>query len=419
MKTSSNAEENPGHRGSRGLKPALLGLIALLLVSSFAAGAARASSYNDVQVFVTTSAQHPYSYTFTAYNSSGSQVATYQGGYPAGAFELPSGEYLFTVSALNDQGVVCPCAYPVTAGGPSTTASSGQTATGLALLYNGTGTQTNSTGSGNSTTTISPIFKTYEPESEYGYAVVDVSSTQTVYINTINVTQFPTYQVMVKVAFLNGTAVAGASVSGSVIGQWYYWWGEGSNVTTSAQTGADGTAVLTLPKAPLLITAWDWISHDLPANQSATVNVGGQKINVTETWGPAYIGLSGSANLIPPADSVNITLQYQQPDYWEVPGTAQTAAGSSGSTPTGTVASAPSGVPTQVIQTTTAESAQDKYYQPVQIGALVASGGLTVTGSGPLGDSATLVAAAVAVVVLAVLAAVVLARRQRPPAPQA
>jgi predicted transcriptional regulator len=57
------------------------------------------TGFDNVQVFIQTSHALPYSYTLTAYNTSGYQVAYYQSNYPAAAMELPDGTYLFTVSA--------------------------------------------------------------------------------------------------------------------------------------------------------------------------------------------------------------------------------------------------------------------------------------------------------------------------------
>ena len=404
MKTTSLQTENQGSGGDKRTKLALLGLVGILLVSSLSAGLVLSAGYDHIQIFVTTGSQLPYSYTFTAYNATGSQVATYQGDYPAGAFELPSGEYLFTVSAVyQQQGYCYPCVY--SQGSSSGAPSPGST------------TSNNSTDSGNSTKSM-PVYRWYAPKSEYGWKEVEVTTSQTININTVNVTQIPTTKVTVHVSFLNGTAASGASVSASIIGQWYYWWGEGPNVSMWGQTGSDGTVTLTLPVAPAMITAWDWVQVSLPVSKTVTVNIGGQKINVTEIWGPAYVGLSGSATLIPPEKSVSITLTYQQPTYWAEPLTAKMAPGlSSGGAASGTVANTPTGTPSQIRQTTAPQQGQNQYYQPSQIGALEALSGPVNSGGLPFVGSLPLVAAGATLVAISLLAAVVLARRQRPQSP--
>jgi hypothetical protein len=52
---------------------------------------------DNIQVSIQTSQDLPYSYTLTAYNTSGFQVAYYQSNFAAAALELPDGTYLFTV----------------------------------------------------------------------------------------------------------------------------------------------------------------------------------------------------------------------------------------------------------------------------------------------------------------------------------
>ncbi len=155
--------------------------------------------------------------------------------------------------------------------------------------------------------------------SEYGYAVETVSGPVTFTIQTQNVTLLPTSPVTVKVTFANGTAAVGASVSASIIGQDYYWWNAGSSVVMSNQTNDLGIAHLVLPQAPAVISAWDWIPVNPPvsngtvpvnppvSNSTVPANIGGQKINVTVYWQQTYIGLSASAVVIPPDNSVSLT----------------------------------------------------------------------------------------------------------------
>lgn len=370
-----------------------MGLALLIVGSAFMAGAAVGSttSFNNVQVFVATSAQLPYSYMFSAYNLTGSLVASYQGSYPAAAFELPAGDYLFTVSAVHDTYTPCNvCAYPL----KGVTTSSGTVSTLPAIIY--------------------------QPTSEYDYLVAHIDSSTTLDIQTKNVTTFPTTNVAVKVSFFNGTAAAGAWVSASVVGQWYYWWGQDSGVVMSAQTGADGVANLVLPAAPAVVTAWDWIPVNLPHNETTVVvNVGGQPVNVTVYWQPTYVGLSASTLLIPPVNSANLTLSYQQPNYWYLPngvGFAPAPTGQGGAT----LANQPSGVPSQVSQVSASstQTAQAQYYQPSQIPALQEQGGSSGTNapvsSGGLGMAWATAAVAVGAFAALGVAVVFLGRRHSP-----
>ena len=426
----SYGQENHG-RGQLASAKLTVVALSLLLVSSFlVAGAVRATGYDDVQLLVASPSTLPYQYTFTAYNSSGTQVATYQANYSAAAFELPSGEYLFTVSATYNEGYCTVCVYPNI---PYNSSSAGNSTAvegpmGVFLPINST-SPGNSTAQGNSTSpagnsTVIPVFKIQpsESENEYGYAVADVTASQTININMANVTEFPTYQVSVKVTFVNGTASSGASVSASIVGQQDYWWGNASNTVTSAETGANGVANLTLPVAPSVITAWDWVPVSVPAAKNETVNVGGQNVSVTVSWEPAYVGLSGSTLLIPSSStatsaSANVTLVYQQPDYWVEPLTAQVAPSAPGTVPSGTVASEPTGVPNDIIQASTAQSGQDKFYDPARIPGIASM--VSANGSPALGGLTGWVAAAVVVAALCAFTAAVLLMRQRPPAPKA
>lgn len=326
---------------------AVASLVTLALVF-LAAGSlqlpAAASSLNNVQVFVTTAASLPYSYTVAVYNGTGNVVATYQASMPAAAFELPSGQYLFTVSATYLQYGICyECPIYASGGAPP---SAG-----------GVPTESGPT-----------AFRYTQPASEYGYQTVQISSSTTLNIQTQNVTQFPTSSLTVKVSFVNGTAASGAYVSAAVVGQWYYWWGQSSNTVMWAQTGTDGVATLVVPKAPTIVSAWDWVAVNLPESQTTVVkNVGGQDINVTVYWQPSYVGLAASALVIPPSDSVNLTLRYQQPAYWAMPaGVSYTSTPSQGTGST-TIASKPTAVPNQSGLPSARQSGQSPYFIPSQI----------------------------------------------------
>ncbi|HMD78608.1 MAG TPA: hypothetical protein VKF39_01335 [Nitrososphaerales archaeon] len=391
MKTENDQNHNFNH--SKGTRTLLLGLALLIVGSAFATGTAFGSttSFNNVQVFVTTSAPLPYSYTFSAYNLTGSLVAFYQGSYPAAAFELPTGDYLFTVSAVH-QTYCYACVTPL----------------------NGGSTPPPTTGSASAT----PV-QFYQPTAEYGWLQAHVDSSTSLSIQSKNVTTFPTTSVSVKVSFVNGTAAAGAWVSASVVGQWYYWWGQDSGIVMSAQTDNNGMATLVIPVAPAVITAWDWVPVNLPKNATtAVVNVGGQNVNVTVYWQPTYVGLSASTLLIPPANSADLTLKYQQPTYWYLPmgvGYAQAQSGQGGAT----IANQPSGVPTQVNQQRTAstQTGQAQMFLPTQIPAIQAQGASsspTSAKSGGLVMAWEVAALAVGAFAALGVTLVVLGRKQRP-----
>jgi hypothetical protein len=381
---------------------------------------ANATSFNAVQIFVSTSANLQYNYLLSAYNLTGNQVATYQSSYPAAAFELPAGSYLFTVSALREGYPSCPlCAQPgVKEGEVKGNASSSPQ---------------------NSNTTVRPVYL-IQSASEYGYAVKTVSGPVTFTIQTQNVTLLPTSPVTVKVTFANGTAAVGAYVSASVVGQDYYWWNPNSNVVMSNQTNNLGIAHLILPQAPAVISAWDWVPVSPPVNNgtipvnpperngtlpdnplvnngTAPVDIGGQKINVTIYWQQTYVGLSASAIIIPPFSNVNLTLHYQQPEYWVMPMGVKTATANSSGASDGTIASQPTGVPSTVQPAPSQTGARSEYYLPSMI-PLIQSIGTTTESTTtsshalPGGDLTTVAIGATAVVLAALgVAAVILRTR--------
>ncbi len=324
--------------GSRGARATLIGVAVLLVGAGLFSSVVLGATFNNVQISVSTSAALPYSYVFTAYNLTGALVGTYQGPYPAAAFELPTGDYLFTVSAIHQYGNPCNiCLVGAASNAPSSS---------IAAM---------------------PV-KYFQPTAEYGYAVKHVDSSQMININTQNVTQFPTTQVTVKTVYANGTAAAGAWVSSSVVGQWYYWWGQDTKILMSAQTGSDGIATLVIPSAPAVVTAWSWVPVNLPTNQTTVVTtVGGQKVNVTVYWQPTYVGLSASVLLLPPSTSTTLTLQYQPQNYWVMPAGVQTAGGASGM---GVTSSQPTGIPAQTSAGASQKAGTSQYYTPSSIPTL-------------------------------------------------
>ncbi len=377
----------------------VLSLAFLIGGTAFIVSPASAESFNNVQIFVSTSSSYAYSFQFTAYNLSGSLVASYQSYYPAAAFELPSGGYLFTVSATHyGASTEYPC--PVAKGVAPQGGSSPTTAT----RYNESGS-----------TPAVPMC--WAPVSEYGYATATVSGPQTIDIKTKNVTSLPTAQVEVKVSYVNGTAAADASVYASIVGQWYYWWWQNKAITMGGQTDGNGVVHLVMPMAPAVITAWKWVPVFTDRNGSTIqTTVGGQQVNITVYWEPTYIGLSGSGFLLPPQDSIALTLRYQQPDYWVMPMGVASKGATAGGEPTGTVASQPSGVPSLAASGPEGQTSS-QYYVPTQIPTIQQSAGPSggsQTGTLSVGVLTAATAAFIAVAIAAVLIAA-RSRQHRPP----
>src|SRR5580704_10297353 len=87
--------------GPRALTLSILVLFAGLgvLGGSSIASAATAQTYNNVQIFVSPQNSTLDTFSVSAYNSTGGLVASSQSSYPTFSFELPSGEFLFAVTA--------------------------------------------------------------------------------------------------------------------------------------------------------------------------------------------------------------------------------------------------------------------------------------------------------------------------------
>lgn len=274
-------------------------LIALLIALSIPAVALVVSSgataaLNSVQVTIQTTKDLPYQYTLAAYNTSGYQVANFEGSYPEAAFGLPSGTYLITASANYQQYNVCYLC-PLEAGA------------------NASAPPVSSVSSGSSVSSVAIPIRFYPPAYEYGFAVVQVTGSSQITIITKNSTEFPLVKIPVHVAFFNGTAAAGASVSASVVGMEY---GYGQNWVSYGQTGSDGNATLMMPAAPVEVNAYLSVPIKLPPGTGTVpVNVGGQDVNVTVYWQPYQVELVGQALVLPPQTGADITLKVQQFPY--------------------------------------------------------------------------------------------------------
>jgi hypothetical protein len=370
----------------------ILTVVVLVGYGGLHVSASATTSFDNVQVFIQTSQDLPYYYTLTAYNTSGFQVASYQSNFAAAALELPGGTYLFTVQASYSP----PDNYPCIGCG-----------SGPMIPANSTSV-TNSTA-----VTVLPIFRLAPSSNEYGYAIEQVTGPSSITINTQNASTYPTTQVTVHVAYTNGTAAQGAWVYASVVDDYYSY---GPNVNSSVQTGADGTAVLTMPQAPLLVTSYLSVPITLPQPQSnVSVTIGGQKVNVTLYWQPNSITLEGQTLILPPQSNGNITLQYQpQQYYYPIPLEASKTSG---------IATSINETVTTITATTSQNSAQGRIppFNPadVQIATHVNPSTVTTTkvaNKGLGGESLLLLGGVVVLAVaLALTLALVTVRGKRKP----
>jgi hypothetical protein len=296
-----------------------LGLLAisLILVVGFPSfglqsSSAATSTYNNVQVFLQTqSSGLSGPYTLTVYNSSGSLISSSQSNYPAFSLELPSETYLLTATAVNQSS-------PLLA----------------KVQYWG-----------------------YSATAEYGYQLVQISSSTTLNLKTIPLQDITSSKVLIQAKFVNGTSVSGAQLDASIVGLVYWWpftnpYTSTNSLTLWNQTDSSGTATLVVPSVPVVVNAWDSVYVNLPNNETTVVkNIGGENVNVTVMWQPMYLGLSGSTLIIPPSNSGEITLHAQEtPYYWygggveTMTGTATVQGGGSSIT-TATVGNSPSMIP--------------------------------------------------------------------------
>jgi hypothetical protein len=286
----------------------------LLAATSTASNLDAAATLNPVQLSIQTkNLTAVSSYDLVAYNSTGAPVASYTGQYPRLTLDLPSGTYLFAATANGPEptqsGLCCICAQP----GASTTASppASKASSGLAVSPN-----------------IAPPCYGGAPPLEYGYSLTQVSGSTSLTIDTQPPSSIPTADVTISASFKNGTAVSGAYVSASVVGADLYW-GDNSNLSMYAQTGANGVAQLVVPVVPLTVTGSDSVQVNLTQGQATVqVNVGGQPVNVTLYYSPNYVYLSASALLLPPQTSLNLVLaaQTQSPPILYAEGSASSTA---------------------------------------------------------------------------------------------
>src|SRR3989442_1571537 len=119
----------------------------------------------------------------------------------------------------------------------------------------------------------------------------------------------PSSNVTITASYLNGTAASGASVSAYIVGEWYWWGNSNNRLVLWGQTDKTGKVDLIVPSVPVEVSAWAWLPVNLPSHQTTVqTTVGGEKVNVTVYWQPTYVGLAGSALIIPPKTGASITL---------------------------------------------------------------------------------------------------------------
>ena len=357
--------------------------------------AAAAPTLDLVQVGLQTSMSYPCQYTLAAYNTSGYQVASYQSGYPGAAFQLPAGTYLLTASAYYQNSTSClQCVYPGTSG--SSTASGA--------------------GAG---TAIAPITRPFTSEvAEYGYSVTQVSGPTSIAINLKNASALPLTQLTIHVGYANGTAASGASVSGSVVGSYYVY---SPKATSYGQTDKSGDVTLTMPQAPVDVNAYLSIPLKLPSSTTTvTVNVGGQKVNVTIYTEPSQISLNGEALILPPQTSANIVLHYQPSGYPIV--YAGTPAVSGSGAVSSSVTPAQTSLQTNSSSIQTGAATRIAPFNPTAGQLTTASPGVSGSQGVPVAGDSTVVIEVGAVggaLVVAIAVAVLLTRKGRSGAPPA
>jgi hypothetical protein len=336
----------------------LLSLLALTVLGAgvLYAHASSSVSLNNVQIFVQTSnTSIQYQYDVSVYNTTGSLVAYTQTNYAGAGFELPTGSYLITATAYNQ-----PQLYPCSSVCASPLVSSPPTKAGGTVVCSGC------------------LYPLRGPSVEYGYVFVQVNGPMSVNLPTQNASQVSTTNVSVKVTFANGTAAAGAYVSAFVVGQSYYWYN--TNYTFYGQTDSNGMATLTVPKAPVEVSASLSVPVTLPTNDTTvTRTIAGQKINVTVYWYPMSVELSGSTLIVPPATNASITLQYQ-PSACCV-GPIYSAGGGVAETPSGSVAGQTSAANPNVQQSTTTSQSLASRISPFTLSATASDPGTITTAS--------------------------------------
>lgn len=256
---------------------------------------AASQTLNNVQIEVQTTNSSLTSYYLTVYNSTGYPVISSSSEYSGFGAMLPSGTYLFVVTATLQYSYYYPATY---ANGPSSV--------------------TVSQGASGSSTGSAVIYPVKYPPVEYGYALKEISGAASFTIQTSSITDVSTSSVTVHVSYANGTAASSAYVYASIIGSYYYY--PAADWVMWGQTGSDGSFTLKVPSLPVEVYSYTSVPVNLPKEATTYVTtIGGEKVNVTAYWQPMYVYLEGYALVMPPQSSANITLHVQQPRYYVTP----------------------------------------------------------------------------------------------------
>ena len=328
---------------------------------------------NNIQVLVQTTNSNLNYYSLSAYNSSGYQVASATSSYPGFGLELPSATYLITVTATQ-QGSYYPVPY----------ASTGAVA---------------SAPSNSSGPNIVPL-PIKAPISEYGYVLQTVNGPVTLNVKTAPFSNVPTTKVHVSVSYVNGTGAKGVWVDASVVGGYYYY--GVNNAVLSNQTVAGGSTTLVVPTLPMLLQGYISVPVNAPKSTTTmTTTVGGQPVNITMYWEPNYVELTGTALIIPPQTSAQMTLKVQQQNYILEPGIAQSGVATAAGVSNGVSSSpAPSSSGNNIANSTT--PTQIPPFE-AQLGAI--SGTTSSLSTGPVHTNALTLALIGTTITLVVIAA--------------
>jgi len=348
-------------------------------------------SLNSVQILVHTSGANTNLtlYDLTIYNSTGYPVVTSSSDYPGFGAQLPSGKYLFTVSATQQNSYYY---YPVVnaAGGVSSGSVSGVS-------------------SPVSNSSVALPIKTLPPM-EYGYSLQTINGASSFTINTSSLYNMSTTNIVVYVSYVNGTAASGAYVEASLIGASYYG---ANNWVTWGETSSSGSFTLQVPSVPFEVYAYSSVQVNIPQkNITYETTIGGQTVNVTAYWQPVYFSLEGYQLVIPPQSSVNIVLHVQQPKYvipYEAAGLGQTLSGAPVNN--GVVSTTVTSVQTAPVEGQASSQAQ--VISPLSGDAVVTKTvATTITSQGIsfLGEALTV--AVILAVVLSVVSVVLVLRRK-------
>jgi hypothetical protein len=289
-------EKVPGveSRATRRRPIAVSGLVIMMVLSVLGGPIASADvapgDLYTVQISISTESSLPTYFDVSAYNSTGALVTTSQSQYPAGSLRLPSGTYTFTATATQQANY-----YLASAASSGAVANvGGASVPALCCIHS-------------------------SPLTEYGFLVQKVDGPLTVTIPTKNINDTSTTVLTIHATLPNGTAARGASVSASVLGNWY-WGYSPKMLSMSNTTDSTGRATLATPSAPVLLSAWAFLPVNLPTGQTTNQEtIAGETINVTDYKQPTSVSFGGWSLLTPPQTSASVVLHYQEQEYYLTP----------------------------------------------------------------------------------------------------